>query len=475
MKKIILALLLPVLWMPLLPRVVGADPLPVFDAVTDGETGHNVGHPVNLSTYEDLVTTYGGGWLQGRMFPPVKSGHSAAPQEEYSYGMAAAEPTYDVPVAFNKEVEKYITYFRTKGRKNFTRWIARSGKYMPMITEILREEGLPEDLVYLAMIESGFNPRALSRAKAVGVWQFMKWTGRKYDLRVDWWIDERRDPEKATRAAARYLKDLYGMFDSWYLAAASYNGGEGRVRKAIKRYKTDNFWSLATKKRAFKRETRNYVPKYLAAMLIMKDPENYGFMGIQPIAPVPYEKVRIRQVTDIKVIAKAAGVSVKEIQDLNPELMRWFTPPEYPDYEIKIPAGTRELFEERMALVPKPERLKFLTHRVRKGETLSHIADRYGTSIRPIMYLNNLRSARFIKAGARLVVPMRADGKVYAKKKVKRKKLVRANVPDGGTYTVKRGDTLWDISRKFSVPIKRMLELNDMRKSDVLKPGQRLY
>ena len=380
------------------------------------------------------------------------------------------EIRYDIPVEINHRVEAFIRYFQTKGRRHFTRWLQRSQKYLPMIKRIFREYGLPEDLAYLALIESGFNPNARSRANAVGIWQFMKATARKYGLRINWWIDERKDPEKATRAAALYLRDLYDMFGSWYLAVAGYNAGEGRIKRAVRKHKSQDFWTLARFKRTLKKETRNYIPKYIAAMLIAKDPETYGFEKPEDTGPLLYDKVRIPYATDIKVIAMASGTTVREIKRLNPELLRWFTPPDYPEYEIKIPPGTKEVFVENMKKVPPPERLRFHTHRVRRGDTLWSIARRYRASIKEIMYLNNIRSPRRIRAGSRLVVPVRAEKKSRSKKR----RYTYAQIPSRGTYTVKRGDTLWDISTRFGIPLEYLMEINGLREGDLLYPGQKL-
>ncbi len=314
-----------------------------------------------------------------------------------------------VPIVVNKNVESFIRYFQTGGRKHFERWWDRSQNYMTMLKSILRENGLPEDLSYIAFIESGINPTARSRANAVGMWQFIRGTALMYGLRVDWWIDERMDPEKATYAAAKYFKNLYDQFGSWYLAAAGYNAGEGKVMRAVKKHNSDDFWVLANKRKPFRRETKDYVPKYLAALLISKDPTNYGFEKIEYADGLPYEKVKISQATDLRVIAEAAGTTVEEIKRLNPELLRWFTPPNYPGYEVKIPSGTSQQFVENMSNIPPAKRIAFLKHKVRKGETVSKIAKRYGTSVSPIMYLNNLKSAKYIRPGTILMVPVRAD------------------------------------------------------------------
>jgi len=312
-----------------------------------------------------------------------------------------------VPIVVNKNVESFIKYFQGNGRKHFEKWWDRSQHYMVMIREILREHDLPEDLSYIAFIESGLNPKARSRSNAVGMWQFMKGTGVRYGLRVDWWMDERMDPEKSTRAAARYFTDLYGRFGSWYLAAAGYNAGEGRVSRAMKKHGSDDFWEIARHKKTFKRETRDYVPKYLAALMIAKDPEGYGFEKIEYREGPLHEKVKVSQATDLRVIARAAGSTVEEIQKLNPELRRWFTPPDYPDYEVKIPVGTTAMFVKNMSKIPPAMKIAFLRHKIKSGDTLYQIARRYKTSVQPIMDLNNLSNARRLRPGMVLVIPVR--------------------------------------------------------------------
>lgn len=319
----------------------------------------------------------------------------------------------EVPIVVNKSVQSYLRYFQGRGRKHFERWLGRSQDYMTMLRGILKENGLPEDLSYIALIESGLNPKAKSRAKAVGMWQFIKGTAKIYGLRVDWWIDERMDPEKATHAASRYFKNLYDQFGSWYLAAASYNAGEGRVARVIRKHKSEDFWVLASRKRSFARETKEYVPKYLAALLIAKDPTSYGF-DMQESGEgftIAYDKVKVPQATDLKVIAEAAETTVEEIQRLNPELLRWFTPPNYPGYEIKIPAGKAEVFAENFSKVPPAERISFLAHKVKRGDTVSKLAKRYGTTVNPIMYINNFKNPKKIrlKPGTTIMIPVRAE------------------------------------------------------------------
>ncbi|MBI5236350.1 MAG: transglycosylase SLT domain-containing protein [Deltaproteobacteria bacterium] len=316
---------------------------------------------------------------------------------------------YTVPIVVNRNVVSFLNYFQTRGRKYFTKWLERSPDYMVMLQDILREQAVPVDLSYIALIESGLNPKAKSRAKAVGMWQFIKGTAKKFGLRVDWWIDERMDPEKATYAAARYFKTLYGEFGSWYLAAAGYNAGEGRIRGAVRKHRTDDFWELASYKRPLKRETREYVPKYIAAMLIAKDPASFGFDEMDLSSGRVYDKAPVPAATDLRVIALAAGTTVEEIQRINPELLRWFTPPDYPGYEIKIPSGTREAFLENFSKVPLPERISFHMHKVKRADTISKIAKLYKTDTKAILYLNNMKGVRSLRVGSTIAVPVRSN------------------------------------------------------------------
>jgi membrane-bound lytic murein transglycosylase D len=363
--------------------------------------------------------------IHARGVLPLPSAREAITDNPYLDGEGGGpEPELlpEVPIVINNSVESFIRYFQTSGRPYFEKWLARIGWYKPLVEDILRREGLPEDLFYVALIESGLNPRARSRRSAVGMWQFIRATARRYGLRVDWWIDERMDPEKATEAAARYLKRLYERFGSWQLAIASYNAGEGTIARAMKRYKTRDFWQLARHRRPLRRETRQYLPKYMAAVLIARDPEKYGFKNLVYEDEVIYEKVPIPDATDIKVIARAAGMSVRELKRMNPELIRWFTPPDYKNYEIKLPPERVELFRENFSKVAPKDRLRFYKHRVRRGDTLWAIARKYKTRISLILYLNDLRNPRYIRPGKLIVIPVRAR-KTTRHRKTKRAEL----------------------------------------------------
>ncbi len=321
------------------------------------------------------------------------------------------EPDFDIPIVVNGKVEQFIQYFQTNIREKFGIWLSRSEKYIPFMRNLLKEHGLPEDLVYLSLIESGFNPYAYSRAKAVGLWQFISLTGKRYGLRVDWWVDERRDPEKSTIAAAKYLKDLYDMFECWYLAAAGYNAGEYKIIRAMKRYQTEDFWTL-TQYRYLKRETKNYVPQMIAATIIAKDPEKYGFTDIEYQEPLQYEKVNVPELTALSLVAKACEIPLDEIKDLNPEIRRGVTPPNEPEYEIKIPFGKKDLFQENFERLQPLEKFQFKTHLVKKGETLKKIARTYRVDLEPLLEMNHLNRKSQLSKGTTLLIPLSKDEKI---------------------------------------------------------------
>ena len=398
-------------------------------------------------------------------------------------GEGTQEVTFDIPIVVNDQVEYFIEYFQTTHRKPFTRWLERSGRYIPMMKEHLRTNGLPEDLVYMALIESGFNPRAYSRRRASGPWQFIYRTGKRYGLTANWWIDERRDPEKSTIAAARHLKDLYDQFSCWYLAAAGYNAGAGKISRAIKRYQTEDFWEL-TKHRYLKRETKNYVPKMIAAALIAKEPEKYGFADITYDEPIRYEKITVPDATDLRVIARCCEEDYKTIKGLNPELRRWCTPPHYPNYEVKIPEGKTDTFLWNFSQLKPSERITFRRHYVRQGDTLSQIALRYGTGVSAIMQMNHLRSPRHLRAGTSIIIPIPADRVISRNKKVmttKKKTTVSKREPKKENeghfaevrYVVKEGDTLWDIALLYDLRVEDIRRWNNIR-GNIIHPQDEL-
>jgi membrane-bound lytic murein transglycosylase D len=384
---------------------------------------------------------------------------------------------FDIPIVINAKVEQFIQYFQTTARKAFSNWLARSEKYIPFMKNLLKENGLPEDLVYMALIESGFNPYAYSKSKASGPWQFIYLTGKRYGLRSDLWIDERRDPEKSTIAAAKYLKDLYDMFECWYLAAAGYNAGEKKIATAMKRYRTEDFWEL-TKYRYLKQETKDYVPQMIAAALIAKDPEKYGFVGIEYEEPLSYEKAKVPELTDLRLIAQACETTADEIKDLNPELRRGVTPPNAneAEYEIKIPYGTRDRFLKNFEALQPLEKFQFKTHIVRRGETLPRIAKLYRVEVESLFEMNRLESSSQISKGMTLLIPISKHEEIKPLAIAKKGKNGnnRNGRSEGFIYTIKKGDTLWSIANEMGMNIGALSRWNNLHPEKKLIPGDKL-
>jgi len=388
-------------------------------------------------------------------------------------------------------IEKFIRYFQTGGRKKFELYLSRSGKYVGMMQKILVRYGLPEDLVYVALIESGFSPKAYSVAKAAGPWQFISETGRRYGLRIDWWADERRDAEKSPHAAASYLRDLYGMFESWPLATAAYNAGEGKIQRAVTRYKSDDFSELI-RHRYLKQETKDYVPKMLAALTIAKDPDKYGFGDVAYEAPLDLRTVTVPGGTDLAAVAGLLDVPVETIRDWNPELRRFCTPPNRQRYDLRLSVDAALLAEERMEEIRTQAKITFLQHNVRKGETLQALADRYKTTVPILRELNGLKRDSLGRS-ARLVIPVTGlteteavpgtevspDQLVMAHMRVEegtrkaRIRGVRRSEP-GEDVTVRKGDTLARIAKRHGVRAKDLASANGLKTTAKLKVGGRL-
>jgi membrane-bound lytic murein transglycosylase D len=401
----------------------------------------------------------------------------SAPEEEGETVFLATDD-FDFPVVDNEKVRYFVDYFTGRAHKVVRTWLERSARYLPMMQEVFAEQGLPLDLVYLAMIESGFNNKAFSRAKASGQWQFMEATGKAYGLSNDWWRDERRDPEKATRAAARHLADLYRMFDGdWYLALAAYNAGAGKISRAIKLYETRDFWQL-THGSYLKPETKNYVPKMLAGLLIAKNPERYGFTDLAYHEPLAYEAVELDSVTDLEVIAKLADSDYETIKKLNPEIKRWSTPPGVERYQVRLPVGSGEAFVERYAQLPKEQRANFVVHKIKKGDTPGALAKRYGVRTSELLSVNKIRDARSLRIGQNLLIPLNPEaGKMSLAelREALHDDPPTARHPAGSThYTVKSGDSLWSIAKRFKVSEKQLRGWNSLGSKAPLKVGQKL-
>ena len=388
---------------------------------------------------------------------------------------------YNFPIVMNAKVRHFISYFSTVRNRFMHRSLARSHRYLGMMRKILRDHDIPEELAYMVLIESGFTTHAYSRARACGPWQFISATGRRYGLKINPWVDERRDPVKATYAAAAYLCDLYTMFDSWYLAAAAYNAGEGKIQRAMRRHKTDDFWQM-TRFSYLARETKEYIPKLIAAIMIAKEPEKYGFTDIEYQEAFNYDLVKVDDATDLKVLAWAAGVQVKDISKLNPELTYWCTPPKVKNYELRVPNGCGERCLSAMVDLPPEKRITFRKHRIRQGDTLSTIARRYHTGVGQIKELNGLRGNN-IRAGRDLLIPVRVAGSgpvVFDEKIYKSGGPATVSYSPSGfsgkttRYRVRRGDSLWKIARRYNLRVADLQRWNGLGRSTAIKPGQRL-
>src|SRR6266550_4437783 len=400
---------------------------------------------------------------------------------------------HDIDIPLNGRVLSFVELFTGRLRGYLQDGLSRGVQFLPMIQDVFRAEGLPLDLAYVPLVESAFKPDALSRAKAKGMWQFMRGTALENGLKHDWYIDERAEPEKATRAAAKYLKTLYNMFGDWHLALASYNGGPGRVQGAIKRSGgVKDFWRLSASKRYLPRETRDYVPLILAAMIVARNPAQYGLDIEPPPVETPnFEKVTLPVAVDLRRVAEWAGTSVQTIQDLNPELRRWTTPVRAKDYELKVPGGSAEAV--RAGLTDSAQDAAALTwHTVRKGETLLSIAKKLKVSRTDLADANYLPAKSRVTPGQQLIVP-RAPTLLLAAHTDNPAPLVETRTADAVmasttvpnpapagsaaqskmVYRVKRGDTLASIARVFQTTVASLKKWNSLP-TDSLRVGQRL-
>jgi membrane-bound lytic murein transglycosylase D len=430
----------------------------------------------------------------------------AAVTDVERFDVSLVKDRYDIPVEMQPLVVQYIHFFQGAGRKWFRKWMERSTRFIPVMQPLLEAKGLPRDTVYLAMIESGFNTQAKSWARAVGPWQFISDTGKLFKLKEDFWVDERRDPIKATNAAADYLGQLYQNLGHWYLAWAGYNTGGGNVRRLIEAYKTRDFWELSEKK-GFAQETKHYVPKLIACALVAKHPDAFGFTPDEFVFEPTFEfdEAKLTDSVDLEVIAQASGATLAELQELNPEIKRWCTPPatEKDPYTVRLPKGRKEAFTTNFAKFAPSERLHFAIHRVVKGDTLSKLALNYHSAQEAILRMNHLPSARSLRVGTDLVIPVPSAAALKAGKSdvAIERQVARARrsglsavrpeeeVPAGSqpertstgkvavggsitvdtvggkkrvTYGVGRGDSLWAIARRFDVHVADLKEWNDV-------------
>ncbi|MCI5165023.1 MAG: LysM peptidoglycan-binding domain-containing protein [Candidatus Electrothrix sp. GM3_4] len=368
----------------------------------------------------------------------------------------------DFPVIINKQVEFYLDQFQNRQRRTFRHWLKRSALYLPLIDKKLKKAELPRSLAYLAMIESGFNPAAYSPAHASGLWQFMPATARHYGLRIDSWVDERRNPEKATQAAVSYLDALYKRFGDWQLAVAAYNAGEGKIQRGLEKYKAKNFWDLAAKD-YLPLETKRYVPKLIAAIIIAHDPERYGFQSVHE-KNEQYDVVDVPSQTSLAAIAAAGGCLVEKIRQLNTELLKNQVPPTKGMYSIKVPAGTSTRIASNLEHIITDKERK-IVHRLRKGETLSGLGERYNVSVDMIMRWNDIDDVRRIRVGRKLA--LYSIGKPDTRAKKSEQGLTISY------YKVRNGDSLWSIARKHQVSTREIKQWNRLS-NNLLHPGKKL-
>jgi len=384
-----------------------------------------------------------------------------------------------IPLTINRKVRLAIKYFQTKGRFVFTRWLERSGKYEQIIREIFRNNNMPEELIYLAMIESGFNPRARSYARAVGMWQFISATGKYYGLRHSWWFDERRDVLKASQAAAEHLSDLYVRFDDWYLALSGYNCNPRKVERNMRQYNTRDFWKL----KRLPRQTRNYIPTYLAAAIIAREPEKFGFF-VEKQKPLQFDTVLISESLDLNVVAKLTDTTYAYIRELNPAVLRWVTPPGIKNFTLYLPKGKKEKFTAGYASIPDDKKRSWVRHKIKRGEALSTIARKYRTSVSVIKSTNKLRGTT-IRAGKYLLIPVpqnkaayyaaQSSPKTKYRKKTKARSVIK-NVPGHKKimHTVKIGDTLGEIAETYNTRASKIRSWNGLHYGNYIRPKQKL-
>lgn len=393
----------------------------------------------------------------------------------------------EIPLPENQQVKNHLAYLWIKHPEVMERWLERGKKYLPMMKQIFVKEGLPPELVYLAMIESGLVPYARSRARAVGMWQFIRSTGRAYGLEINWWVDERRDPVKSTYAAARYLKDLYNHWGNWHLAMANYNLSSRWLNHAIRMAGgVENYWKIYP---YLPRETRGYVPSYIAAALIAMHPKSFGFKVKQDVDPYSYSIVDVKGSVDLNVLAKCVGISTDSLKALNPELLRWATPPGNKPYPLKIPQGTKNTFLANYQKIPASDHHQMIVHTVKRGETLGYIANRYGTSVRAL-YAANSHLSKMIYPGQKIAIPLPPGSNTQISPNQpsltaglpgKYTAATRKNSPSYYSrpsnsvllrYTVKRGDNVGYIAEWYDTYAWKIRTWNHI--GNMIRPGERL-
>lgn len=423
-----------------------------------------------------------------------------APLQTYEISQEAAQELglvntkFDFPVTWNKQTAMWVKFFTGKGRKHFVNYTQRAGRYAPVLSKIMADNGLPRDLIYLAMAESGFQNHARSWAKAVGPWQFMPATGKKFGLNIDWYVDERRDPLKATIAAANYLKTLHGLFGSWELAAAGYNAGEGKIARAIRMYRSKDFWRL-TKGRYLRPETKNYVPKIMALAIIGKNLDVFGFHDIKFDPALDYEEIMVRGNSDLYEVAEVLELDFEELKRYNPEVTRWQIPPYLENYALRVPVGAKEAwdeYKEKDSVIAD----SYKTYVTNGHSSLDHISRKFKVPVDVLEELNPDTPKSKLSPKTIVYLPFREDhslradmyADIYEKssKKVRRMRrqdrMIATYAKKGKLiknpsvfYTVKKGDTLWRVAQRTGVPMSTIIRTNrHIIKRRSLLPGDKL-
>ncbi len=413
-------------------RIVdGVNHLNLSDAATETEAQTSEPAPIDET---NGITPAASADIKAKAQAEIKSTHS------------------DLPLMMTDQVAGYITYFSNHGRGTFERAYARSGRYHDMMVRILREEGVPQDLIYLAQAESGFQPTAVSRAGARGIWQFMGSRAKGYGLQRSPWVDDRHDPEKSTRAAARHLRDLYGQFGDWYLAMAAYNSGPGTVQAAVKRTGYADFWELY-RRNVLPKETRNYVPIILAVTLMTKNLSHYGFDDVSMDRPAAFDTVKINYPVDLRLVADCVDATSQQLQQLNPSLLRLSTPKDGA-FELHLPAGSKQQYETAMASIPAGMRLWWRYPAVHSGDTLASLARRYRVTEKSIVEANQLQSGA-LEGNAKVVIPLAPSQHASADNGTYARRITR--------YKVRRGDTVQTVAENFGIPVQMLRRWNGLR------------
>jgi len=451
-----------------------------------------------ISAYEVTALAQGDGFIEKKYEPAtiddllaISTFAKPVATQETTEAVAAdlKTTTHDIEIPMNTRVLSYVELFTGRLKSYLEEGLSRGARFLPMIQDVFRAEGLPLDLAYIPLVESAFKTNALSRASAKGIWQFMRGTALENGLRHDWYIDERAEPEKATRAAAKYLKTLFNMFNDWHLALASYNGGPGRLQRAMQRSGREDFWELSTSSRFLPQETREYVPLILAAIIIARNPAQYG-MNVEPVDAPGFETVTLPKAVDLRRVAEWTGTPVQTIQDLNPELRRWTTPVRAKDYSLKVPEGAADVIRDRMAQADPTDLASLRWHTVKKGETVLTVAKKLRVSRADLAEANYLLTTSKLTAGQQLIIPRaptmllaaRADNPAPVTESRSNKTVVASNTVAPRAqksaqakliYQVKSGDTLSSIAKAFQTSVASLKQWNRLQTNSI-KVGDRL-